>query len=254
MPSARKRRLRKLIKGHINRTDRQGNVVNATASAVKSASVVMNEKTEAELITALSISADGKTSDVDADGVAQAKDFAPFDATEQSGSDGVGNNQLIVDLFQEMSSLTSEITAFKGVNNTQKAEAVAALAAAQTNKKTGADNAALWCAAVASLQSTETIGSSNQESSETKFTAVTSLETRILAIGQPTLTDVSLEGLNPRDIFDTDAEAKQDLAETENTAVGSLNTIIVESVSTVKALEDEDPSQIPTGADCPIDG
>ena len=98
MPSARKRRLRKLIKGHINRIDAAGDVVNATASAVKSASVVMNEKTEAELITALSISADGKTSDIDDDGATQASDFLPRDARESKDTDGdnIGDNRDIL--------------------------------------------------------------------------------------------------------------------------------------------------------------
>jgi hypothetical protein len=98
MPSARKRRLRKLIKGHINRIDAAGDVVNATASAVKSASVVMNEKTEAELITALSISADGKTSDIDADDATQANDFLPRDARESKDTDGdnIGDNRDIL--------------------------------------------------------------------------------------------------------------------------------------------------------------
>ena len=252
MPSARKRRLRSLIKGYINRTDSEGSVINDTPSKQLVASSVINAMDEATLKTTLSISVDGKTSDVDADGVTQANDYAPFDATEQVGSGATGDNQRIVDFYQEMVSLTAELTGLTGATTTSRDDADTALTAAQTNKKTGTNDAAAWCNAISSLQSAEAIGSANEESAVAKLSTVTSLETRILAFEQPLTTNVSLEGLNPRTIYDTDAALKQNEAVFEEGQISTLNAEISTSVSTVAALEGATPSEIPDGADCPI--
>jgi|SaaInlV_150m_DNA_3_1039698.scaffolds.fasta_scaffold16615_2 hypothetical protein len=98
MPSARKRRLRKLIKGYLNSTDNVGALNFGTEELKKAESVRLNNLSSTDLKTLLGIPADGKTSDIDDDGAPQAQDFLPRDARESKDTDGdnIGDNRDIL--------------------------------------------------------------------------------------------------------------------------------------------------------------
>lgn len=99
MPSARKRRLRKIIKGFLNRTTKTGTKPNPTYQDRVNESAALNLLNEADLKTALGIALDGdKVSyDADADTVLRG-DVQPFDARESRDTDrdGIGDNRDIL--------------------------------------------------------------------------------------------------------------------------------------------------------------
>ena len=249
MPSARKRRLRSIIKGYINRIGPDGSLVNATASEQISESQSLNELDEADLKTVLAIESLGTgafpnkiTYDADADNAFGTADFKPFDIREQVDTEGrgVGDSQLTANLYVEMLSLQTEISTL----NSSSDEALTAVQNAQTvaaNNTLPGGNLELWCGAVSAQLVASSEASTLKASIDTKLAPVVSLETRIGTLATPydpaTSMQVAGDDYNVEDIQTTEAEAVKTNSSTEISLVGSMETVISASVSTVNSLE-----------------
>ena len=238
MPSARKRRLRKIIKGYLNRKDVTGTKFNPTYEERVSASEALNLLNEADLKTALGIALDGgKISyDADDDGAFGKSDPEPFNQQESKDTEGTGgDNQLMVDLFQQMTSLRTEISALVSSTTVEKTNSDAAYVQASNNEAPGGDSE-LFCQAVADGESAVAAATANVTSASAKLDLVSSLETRITGLDRPWATDISIEGLNPDEIHQNDADALETVASSEASAVSSLNTEISANQSQIEAL------------------
>ena len=238
MPSARKRRLRKIIKGYLNRKDVTGTKTNATYEERVSASEALNLLNEADLKTALGIALDGDkiSYDADADGAFGKSDPEPFNQQESKDTEGTGgDNQLMVDLFQQMTSLRTEISALASSNTVELTNSDAAYVQASNNEAPGGDSE-LFCQAVADGESAVAAATANVTSASAKLDLVSSLETRITGLDRPWATDISIEGLNPDEIHQDDAGSLETVASSEASAVSSLNTEISANQSQIEAL------------------
>lgn len=239
MPSARKRRLRKIIKGYINRRGKDGELINTAESSKIADSSAINAADEAGLKTILGIGPDltGKISyDSDADGAFGKSDPEPFNQQESKDTEGTGgDNQLMVDLYQQMTSLRTEISALASSTVVEKTNSDAAYVQASNNEAPGG-NSELFCQAVADGESAVSAATANVTSASAKLDLVSSLETRITGLDRPWATDISIEGLNPDEIHQTDADALETVASSEASAVSSLNTEISANQSQIEAL------------------
>ena len=97
----KQRRIKKLVKGHLNKIDESGNFVYATKQQKIDRLAVLDESSNQDLITELGITFPGTINeaiDIDADGASHDDDFAPFDAREQvdTDNDGIGDNRDIL--------------------------------------------------------------------------------------------------------------------------------------------------------------
>lgn len=240
MPSARKRRLRKIIKGYINRRGKDGELINTAESSKIADSSAINAADEAGLKTILGIGPDltGKISyDSDADGAFGKSDPEPFNQQESKDTEGTGgDNQLMVDLFQQMTSLRTEISALVSSTTVEKSISDVAEAQASNNEAPGGD-AELFCQAVASNESAVVAATANVTSANAKLDLVSSLETRITGLDRPWATDISIEGLNPDEIHQNDAGSLELVASSEASVVSSLNTEISANQSLIETRD-----------------
>jgi hypothetical protein len=122
MPSARKKRIRKLIRSYLNRIQDDGTMEFGTKELriaemdrIKALPKGSGAGSQGEELTNLlgfsAVAGEPTVSDVDGDGVSQSQDFAPFDATETRDTEGhgKGDNHTIVDLYNEIVTLKDDL-------------------------------------------------------------------------------------------------------------------------------------------------
>lgn len=250
MPSARKRRLRSIIKGYLNRIGLDGSLVNATASAQISESQSLNELDEADLKAVLVIESLGTgafpnkiTYDADADDAFGTADFKPFDVREQVDTEGhgVGDSQLTANLYVEMLSLGAEISALQVTSeglltesDTQEAEVV-------DHAANGGDpDCTPFTSAISASTSITTAGLTAENGAIAKQAQVVSLETRIGTLANPyeptTSMQVAGSDYNVEDIKNTDAATAKNSSEARRSAVVSAQTSIEVNQAAVDVL------------------
>lgn len=107
---SKQRRIKKLVKGHLNKFEANGEatyndgvtLTEVSPSAQQSALESLNLLNDSNLATALGITNAGnpllEAIDIDADGASHKDDFAPFDARElvDTDGDGIGDNRDIL--------------------------------------------------------------------------------------------------------------------------------------------------------------
>jgi hypothetical protein len=101
---SKRKRIKKLVKGYLNRIDADGNIADAVDTLVKRKAVLktMDAETNTVLLNRLGFTDAGKPGleafDIDGDTTKFKNDFAPFDATEQvdTDKDGIGDNRDIL--------------------------------------------------------------------------------------------------------------------------------------------------------------
>lgn len=107
---SKRKRIKKLVKGYLNRVDADGNIADAVDTLEKRKAVLktMDAETNAVLLNRLGFTDAGKPGleafDIDGDSATFKNDFAPFDAREKADadSDGIGDNREIVTLYQQL--------------------------------------------------------------------------------------------------------------------------------------------------------
>lgn len=108
----KQRRIKKLVKGHLNKIENDGDASFPTKQDKIDQLAALNAMSNADLITALGISNAGKPGleVINIDGDAAGADAFPFDAREVADADrdGVGNNREIVDLHIKLLALAAD--------------------------------------------------------------------------------------------------------------------------------------------------
>lgn len=132
---SKRKRIKKLVKGYLNRVDADGNLADAVDTLVKRKAVLktMDGETNAELITRFGFTDAGKpgleTFDIDGDGAKFKNDFAPFDATEQvdTDKDGIGDNRdilrtkvLLDAIFQDLEAKSDTVKLARATGTLQR--------------------------------------------------------------------------------------------------------------------------------------
>lgn len=232
---SKQRRIKKLVKGHLNKFEANGEatyndgvtLTEVSPSAQQSALESLNLLNDADLATALGITSAGnpllEAIDIDADGASHKDDFAPFDAREQvdTDGDGIGDNQEIVNFYNQIVALRDEILLIEaeaviqaGIVTTKKGE-YDLLAPGPT---CAADYASIL--GDAENANSELISLSGQ--ADDKLVEIDALVAQIDALPSPSAS-VNFNTPTPFEIWDMEADTARGAA---NISVGNTSSLL----------------------------
>jgi hypothetical protein len=229
---SKKKRIKKLVKGHLNSKNAAGADIYTTAQDKIDRLAVLDDITQtsaAQLLEALTGTTGG-----DADGVAFAADAFPFDAREKADadSDGIGDNREIVTLYQQLLAIQAD-SAVVAARATDAAALIvttgAQLLELQEHKAGGADPQAgdyatalgLFNAAVLSLETIRT-------NAQAKLAEAVTAKAAMLALPRPAA-GITYDTIVARDKWDE---------ETANTGIHAAIVVLVGNIDTEAEVAD----------------
>ena len=249
---SKKKRIKKLVKGHLNRVEKNGtplyNSDDLKVAALKSLNLLADgvgrQDPDGKLLDVLGISNPGKLTEsikVDADNVAHSLDSKPFDARHgvDTDKDGLSDNLEIVTLFSAIESQQVVMLAHEAAASTQLSIATSALVRGDEvdgDAGVDADEAAFnaeeskLLVALAALGSIEALGSVEKSAMDAKVILITALPVPE--------TGITLEGEDPNSIHQTEAASVQTLALSAQTALDSQETAGQDRKTSFDALND----------------
>lgn len=250
---SKKKRVRKIVKGHLNRIEKNGTpLYNSDAlkvAALKSLNILADgagrQATDGKLLDVLGISNPGALTEViriDADNVVHSLDSKPFDARHgvDTDKDGLSDNQEIVTLFSAIESQQVIMLAHEAAASTQLSIATSALTKGDTvdsDAGGSADEAAFnaeeskLLVALAALGSIETLGSVEKSTMDANVALITALPVPE--------TGITLEGEDPNSIHQTEAASVQTLALSAQQALDSQETAGQDRKTSYDGLADD---------------
>tara|TARA_R110001599_G_C12069645_1_gene643941 strand:+ start:85 stop:843 length:759 start_codon:yes stop_codon:yes gene_type:complete len=237
MPSARKRRLSKLIKGYLNKIDTDGVTTFPTKQSKidelarihalpKGKQDVAGSQGEAWQVALDLQAAAGfpTTSNPDGDGATTGVDFAPFDGTEAVDTEGhgVGDNHTIVNLYNEIVALTNDLGVLESNAITQDG-----IVTTQKGIANGANADPGTCAVVfaAALEAGTTANSlviGYATTAGEKLAEIDAKLARIDALPEPVDSTGDFNTPSAQTIWDTDADVKRAAALVDKNAIDVL--------------------------------
>jgi hypothetical protein len=249
---SKKKRVRKIVKGHLNRIEKNGTPLYADDAAKVAALVSLNlladgvgrQAPDGKLMDVLGISNPGSLTEsikIDADNVVHSLDSKPFDARHgiDTDKDGLSDNQEIVTLFSTIESQQVIMLGHETAATTQLSIATSALAAGDLvdgDAGVAADETAFnaeeskLLVALAALGSIETQGSVEKSTMDANVALITTLPVPE--------TGITLEGEDPNSIHQTEAASVQTLALSAQTALDSKETLGQDRKTSYDALND----------------
>lgn len=241
---SKKKRIKKLVKGHLNRIEKNGNAlyndgVTLTEPYAPSQQVALeslNSLLDGDgvssgdnlLLDVLGIDNPGnpltESINVDADNIAHKLDVKPFDAREGADTDGDGqsDNAQIVELFSAIESQQAALESLELLASAELSTAVEATAAGALYQNTGGPQAdeedflaeeSKLNVAISALDSLEAAASVRKAEIDADVALITALPVPE--------TGITLDGLDPNSIHQTDAGAVQITASAEVSTITS---------------------------------
>jgi hypothetical protein len=235
MPSARKKRIRKLIRSYLNRVQADGTMEFTTKESriaemdrIKALPKGSGAGTQgAELVTLLGFSVvagEPTTSDVDGDSVPQSQDFAPFDATETRDTEGhgVGDNHTIVNLYNEIVALTNDLGVLESNAITQDGIVTTQKGIANGANADPATCAAVFAAALEAGTAANNLVIGYATTAGKKLAEIDAKLARIDALPEPDDSTGDFNTPNAQTIWATDADVKRAAALVDKNAIDVL--------------------------------
>ncbi len=211
---SKQRRIKKLVKGHLNSKGPDGVQIYTTAQQKIDRLAVLDDiaQTNAtQLLEALTGTTGG-----DNDGIAFAADAFPFDARESADADndGIGDNQEIVTMYKAIQALAADVLALGAPTTAAAAAALTQLGIMETQDKNNGDNDELYDGAEAAYFAQKLIVDTNKATSDAKIVEAEALQAAIEALPLPGA-NVTIEALGVRSIHTAVGAAPDSLAKTE---------------------------------------
>lgn len=236
---SKQRRIKKLVKGHLNRIEKNGDAlyndgVTTTVPYAPSQQVALdslNLLNDADLATALGITNPGnpltESINVDADNIAHKLDVKPFDAREGADTDGDGqsDNAQIVELFSAIESQQAALESLELLASAELSTAVSATTAGADFQVGGiSEDQANFLAEESKLDAAILELDSLEAAASVRKAEIDADVALITALPVPE-TGITLDGEDPNSIHQTEAASVQTTASTE------VSTIVSQGVA-----------------------